>query len=132
VGVGNVTDTITVDGKGKATGPSVKGRISKIQIKYPKLTGAVTAGGEVAAITVTYSLANLDTAGFDTDGISNQLRGVEFNQKQVFREVQFNLLVGGVDYKTLVPVGLKLSKPNKTTFDRDSGSFKFIPTRSAK
>lgn len=132
VGVGNVTDTITVDAKGKATGPSVKGRITKIQVKYPKLTGPLTAGGEVAAITVTYSLANLDTAGFDTDGISNQLRGVEFNQKQVFREVQFNLLVGGVDYKTLVPVGLKLSKPNKTTFDRDSGSFKFLPTRSAK
>lgn len=132
VGVGNVTDTVTIDAKGKATGASVKGRISKIQVKYPKLTGAVTAGGELAAITVTYSLANLDTAGFDTDGISNLLRGVEFNQKSVFREVQFNLLVGGVDYKTLVPVGLKLSKPNKTTFDRDSGSFKFIPTRSAK
>lgn len=124
VGAGNVTDTFTVDAKGKLMGPSVKGRVSKAQIKYPKLAGATAVGGELATLSVTYSIADLDILGFDTEGITSSVgSGIESNQKAIRREIQFAILLNGVTYSAKVAVNYKLSKPKKGEFEAPSGQF---------
>ena len=106
VGIGNVVENLTVDAKGKVA-PGAK--ISKAKVKFPKTSG-VTAGGESAQIDITASLADLDTAGFDTEGITPTLRSGEFGLKAATRFVQVSILLGGVPYETLAPVDFKVSK----------------------
>jgi hypothetical protein len=131
VGAGNVTDTFTADAKGKMTAPSTKGRIKKAQVKYPKLTGTTAAGGELATITVTYSIADLDVLGFDTEGITSApATGIESNQKAIRREIQFAVLLGGVTYDAKVTVNYKLSKPKKG--ESESASGQFVTRKTAK
>lgn len=110
VGIGNVIDTVSVDAKGKAAVPGARNRILKAKVKYPKLAAPLSSGGEIARIDVTYSLADLDVAGFDTEGISSTLRDDEKSLKAVERLIQVDILLGGVAYEGLARVAFKLSK----------------------
>jgi PKD repeat protein len=115
-GAGNITDSVNVDAKGKPIGTptGAKGRFKKIQVKYPKLTGPAT-GTEIAQITVQMALQNMDTLGFDTEGITNAPRADEGKLKTLSRFVQVNMLFAGVPYEVYAPVIYKLSK------NRESG-----------
>lgn len=124
VGIGNIVDTITVDEKGKATGPSVKGIITKLGIKFPK------AGSDVALVSVSLALPDMDTAAMDTEGITSSVRSDERTLKAVDRSIQVDMLVAGVAYETYAPVQYKLAKPKKGETTSASGQFKGVPGRS--
>jgi len=111
VGIGNVVDTVTISDKGKG-GASGNGVVKKMSVKYPKLVkgATVTLGGEKAKVSAQLSVANLDVAGFDTEGITSALRADEAGQKSVKRMIQIALVIGGVSYETVAPVDYKLSK----------------------
>jgi len=109
LGIGNNVDTVLVDSKGKAKLPGTSGRVTKAKVKYPKLSGPA-AGGEVAQIDFAISVADLDTNGFDTEGITATLRNDEFGMKAVKRLIQVGLVFGGAPYESLLPVDYKLSK----------------------
>ncbi|MGD0089313.1 MAG: hypothetical protein ABSE73_05275 [Planctomycetota bacterium] len=128
-GIGNITDTVAVDAKGKASVPGALGRITKAKIKFPKLNGTAV-GGELAQIDVTISLAGLSALGFDTEGITSQFRSDEHALKAASRQIQVDLLLNGVAYETLAPVQYKLSKPGPTG-DSATGQFNGLPTRAA-
>ena len=110
VGIGNIVDTLLVDAKGKpvdkSTGASQ--RLKKFSIKYPKLSGPA-AGGEVAQMDFTISIPDMDTAGFDTEGITSTLRADERKLKAANRFVQVDLLLSGVAYEAYIPVQYKVS-----------------------
>lgn len=130
IGIGNVIDTVSVDEKGKATLPGDKGRITKLKVKFPKLAGA-SAGGEVVQIDATYSVKDLPTLGFDTEGITSALRSDEKKLKFASRQIQLDILLAGVPYETLAPVQFKL-KTDKATGAGLAGQFKGIPNRTAR
>ena len=109
VGIGNNVDTVVVDSKGKAKLPGTTGRVTKAKVKFPKLSGPA-AGGEIAQIDFAISLADLDTNGFDTEGITTTLKSDEFGMKSVPRFIQVGLVLQGAPYESLLPVDYKLSK----------------------
>jgi len=125
-GMGNVLDSVVFDVKGKPKLPSTLGRIKKAKLKLPKLKKGVTAlsAGQTASVTITYQIANLVTAGFDTEGIQADLRSEEAGLKVAPRKIQMALVLAGVAYESLIDVDYKVA-PKK-----DSGSF--IKTRAAK
>ena len=103
IGLGNVIDAAKFAAKGKGTLPSTLGRINKLSIKYPKLsTGTVTQGGETALVSFTLKLADMDVAGFDSEGIS--VRGTSGT-----RSIQVALVFAGVSYDAVLPVQYTLS-----------------------
>jgi hypothetical protein len=110
IGIGNIVDTLNVDAKGKpidkSTGASQ--RIKKLSVKFPKLAGPAV-GGETAKIDVTLGLADMDTAGLDTEGITASLRSDEKKLKTAPRFIQVNMLLAGVPYESYVPVQYKVS-----------------------
>lgn len=110
IGIGNIVDTLNVDAKGKpidkSTGASQ--RVKKLSVKFPKLAGPA-AGGETAKIDVTLGLADMDTAGLDTEGITASLRSDEKKLKAAPRFIQVNMLLAGVPYESYVPVQYKVS-----------------------
>ena len=124
IGIGNIVDEVTVDAKGKA-GAGAKGNISKAKVKYPKLTGAATVGGEIATIDVTFTGAGLSSRGFDTEGIKATLATGEASLKAVNRSVQVDIQINGVPYEGGAPVEFKRSKK------ADAGAIKGIPSRAA-
>jgi hypothetical protein len=110
VSAGNITDTVTMDAKGKAILPSVQARVTKMSIKYPKpTTGTLTGTGQKAKISFTLSLANMVQAGFDTEGITPNARTLNPTAKSFSRAIQLALLVGGVTYEAKAPVVFKIS-----------------------
>jgi hypothetical protein len=124
IGIGNIVDEVTVDAKGKASA-GVKGNITKAKVKYPKLTGAATVGGEIATIDVTFSGTELSSKGFDTEGIKATLVPGEASLKAVGRSVQVDIQINGVPYEGGAPVEFKRSKK------ADAGAIKGIPSRAA-
>ncbi len=119
VGLGNVVDSISISAKGSPTAKKgTDGILQKVKVKYPKLAKGktTTAGTESAQISFTFSAKDLDRAGFDTDGITNNIAASEKGQKSITRSVQLVYVFGGVAYETLVNVnfGLKTSKNGDT------------------
>jgi hypothetical protein len=109
IGIGNVTDTVGLDAKGRG-GASTNLVIKKASVKFPKLKDAtVAAGGEAATLQIQFSLANLDARGFDTEGIVAQLRAEEAGMKSVPRTIQIAIVLGGVSYEAQASVDYKLS-----------------------
>jgi len=110
IGIGNIVDTLFIDAKGKPLDKStgVSQRIKKLSVKFPKLSGPAV-GGEIAKLDVTLSLADMDTVGLDTEGITAQLRSDEKKLKTAPRFIQVNLLLSGVPFQSYVPVQYKVS-----------------------
>jgi hypothetical protein len=110
VGAGNITDTVALDPKGKAILPSACGRIIKLQVKFPKpASGTVTGPGQLAKLSFTMSLADMDLEGFDTEGISPAARVQDPAAKSYSRAIQVALAVAGVTYELKAPVVLKIA-----------------------
>lgn len=107
-GMGNCVDTVTLDSKGNAARGN-RMRIKKVSIKFPKLTNGVATGGEIAKITIEYNATGLTTAGFESEGITQNLGVGEKGAKNVTRFIQMNMTFGGVAYESLVPVSFGLS-----------------------
>jgi len=116
VGVGNITDTTSVDPKGKGALPGTEGHIKKLKVKYPRLKGTtLTAGGELTQIDVTFEMPGMSAAGFDTEGVS--AAATDFNTKKVAaRSIQVAMVLAGVSYEVSSKVDFKLT-PKK-----DAGS----------
>ena len=115
IGIGNVTDSVQVDAKGKG-GESTRGFIKKVKVKYPRLPkdDPVTQGGEKAQITITLTGLAFSTAGFDTEGITGSVLPAEESLKAVPRNIQVALVLAGVSYEALAPVDFKLAKHKET------------------
>jgi hypothetical protein len=111
IGLGNITDTVTLDPKGKPKLPSALGRIKTLKFKYPKLPKGqtVATGGEKATVQMTYNTADMDTKGFDTEGITATLAAGEDAKKGASRNIQVAMVMAGVSYETLAPVTYKVS-----------------------
>ncbi|HYF51845.1 MAG TPA: PKD domain-containing protein [Planctomycetota bacterium] len=118
MGMGNVIDTVMVDTKGRAKDDGTLDRIKKLTIKYPKLPKGetLTTAGQKAKITISMSTANMDSIGFDTEGITNTLKSDEEGQKSVPRSIQVAMVIAGTSYEGNAAVQYKLS--NK----KDSGA----------
>jgi len=112
MGMGNVIDTVMVDPKGKTSDKGTLERITKLNIKYPKLPKdeTLTTTGQKAKITITMSTANMDSIGFDTEGITAALRNDEAGEKSVPRSIQVAMVLAGVSYEGTAPVEYKVSK----------------------
>jgi len=129
IGAGNVVERVLLDRRGnakdKSTGDS--GRIKKAKVKWPRLPKGVTAttGDEVATVSVTFMLPDMDTIGFDTEGVTNTLRPDEAGKTSVRRQIQVGLVLAGVSYEALAPADFKLSKK------MDSGQLK-LPSRAGQ
>jgi hypothetical protein len=113
VGIGNVVDQVIVDSKGKPLDPKNGdlGRIKKCKITFPRLAKGTTAtvGGEVAKINVTFSLADMDVVGFDSEGITASLRSDEENQSDVERYIQVGMVLDGVAFESVITVEYKIT-----------------------
>jgi len=120
IGIGNVVDTVQLDAKGKGVLPSSGVLLKKVAVKYPKLAKGtlVTTDGQIAKIQATISIKDLDTAGFDTEGITNTKLTSEAALKSVPRTIQLQVLLGGIPYEVLAPVDYTLTKKS------DAGSIK--------
>jgi len=118
IGAGNIVDRIMLDPKGNAKSRSTgdSGRIKKVKIKWPRLGKGVTttSGGEHAQASVTFNLVDMDKEGFDTEGVTGQLRPDEAGQTSVPRQVQLAIVLGGVSYETLSDVEFKVTKDLET------------------
>jgi hypothetical protein len=102
---------VLVDAKGKAASHGAQGRISKLQIKYPKLTkpATQTGAGQRATISFTLTAPDMDTLGFALAGITGEYCAEEYNAKSVRRYVQAALLLEGTSYAAQIMVDFKLS-----------------------
>lgn len=110
-GVGNIIDAVAMDPKGKALLPSEKNILKKASIKYPKPgNGTFTTAGQKAKLSLQYSLADMDAAGFDTEGISPVARQRDPLAKSFPRAIQCAVLIAGVTYELKAPVAFKVSK----------------------
>jgi len=120
IGIGNVVDTVSLDAKGKGKLPSTGVLLKKVSVKYPRLTKGtlVTTDGQIAKVSATFSIKDLDEAGFDTEGITNSKLPSEAALKAVPRTIQVQVLLGGVPYELLAPVDFTLTKKS------DAGSIK--------
>lgn len=125
VGVGNVTDAVSLDAKGKAKSAGALGRVSKLAVKYPRLKkpATTTSARQKALLRFSLKVPDLDALGFDTEGITASLLPDEAGLKSVQRAVQVALVLAGAAYRGEVPVALKLSKR------RDSGTITTCPAR---
>jgi len=114
--VGNVTETVTVNEKGRGLGTSF---FRKVSVKYPRLARGqtVTTAGQTAAITLQMMSANMSAAGFDTEGITARVKAAG-----VLPRIQVAMLVEGVGYSNDAEVEYKLSTKG------DTGAFK-LPSR---
>lgn len=101
VGVANVADRIVLDSKGKAAELSDRGLIKKVQVKYPKSKTGATTAVSIAKLDVTLVAPNLDSAGFESDGVTPN--GVqELN-------LQLAVVLAGLPYTGEIPATLKVS-----------------------
>jgi len=111
IGIGNVVDSVTISAKGKSSNAN-KNRISKAQLKYPKLPkgSSLTVAGQKATLTLTMKGVDFSTQGFDTEGIAATLRGDEVGQKSVDRAIQTAISFAGSTWEGSIPVEFKLTK----------------------
>lgn len=110
-GVGNIIDAVMMDSKGKAQLPSEKNILKKASVKYPKPgNGSFTLAGQKAKLSLQYGLADMDAAGFDTEGISPVARQRDPLAKSFPRSIQCAVLIAGVTYELKAPVAFKVSK----------------------
>lgn len=112
IGIGNIIDSATVTSKGKAQLPSTLGRIKKLQVKFPRLAkgNTTTTAGQLATVTIGLSSLSMSANGFDTEGVTSSVRSDEATLKNVARNIQVALTIGGVAYESTAPVQFKLSK----------------------
>jgi len=123
IGIGNITDNVIIDPKGKGKLPSEKNRIKSVKVKYPKLAKGVpfTVGGEKATVSLSYNTADMDLNGFDTEGITTTFSAGEDGTKGVPRNIQVAMVVAGVAYESIAPVTFKVSKKGDSgTMSRSS------------
>jgi len=108
VGIGNVAGSGSVDSKGRVTGVRATG-VKKVQVKWPRLdkSNPITKGGEKAKVTILLMGANLDLAGFDTEGIVNT--GLT-EKLAVPRNIQTAIVLGGVSYYAQAQVNYTYKK----------------------
>jgi hypothetical protein len=95
IGVGNVIETVTLN---RGTGTSDDGRM-KVQLRTSKKSDA--------KFTITLKSPQLDTLGFDTEGISAHPKSA--------LNIQIAFVVEGVPYFKLVPVSARASSGAKTS-----------------
>jgi len=109
--MGNVIDSINLTTKGKGVTPSTVGVIKKLQVKFPRVDrkNPVTTAGQMAKLTATYLIADLDLKGFDTEGITSTKRNDEAGSKVVQRTIQMAMNFSGVTYEAAVPVEFKVT-----------------------
>ncbi len=122
IGIGNVVDTLRVDKTGKPIflSDSLKA-VTKFAIKYPK--ASTTTGTEVAKFSFTMALKDLDVAGFESDGISPDVRDLGTGQKSLSRKIQVAMLLGGVGYSSpQVSVTFTPNKVHTDTQTAEGGS----------
>jgi hypothetical protein len=113
IAVGNIAETVDVDPKGRG---SQIGRFKKVSIKFPKLAKGTTAtaAGQMAKVTVQMSAADLDSSGFDTEGVTARAASAA-------PKIQFSMLLGGVSYSDEAEVAFKVSKDGDTGILTRSG-----------
>jgi PKD repeat protein len=101
VGLANVADRIVLDAKGKPTGLSDRGVLSKVKIKYPRSKTGATTSASIARLDITLAAPNLDEAGFGSDGVTPDNPG---NIK-----LQLAVVLAGLPYTGEVPATFKVS-----------------------
>ncbi len=107
--IGNIVDTVSVDGKGKGAAPGANKRITKLQLKYPKLAaGALTTAGQKVTLSATVSGTALSAAGFDTEGIAAGAKDAA-TKTGASRSIQVAVVFAGVSYEALAPATFKLA-----------------------
>lgn len=109
VGMGNVTDRILEAKAGKFEGTSERGLISKLNVKLPKSTNGKRPG--FAQIDVEFRAPNLDSAGFESDGINAD----SLAAGQTTPTVQLGVVYGGVPYNGTAKVLMKGNKKTQGT-----------------
>jgi len=106
IGIGNIVDVVTLDAKGRGTTKGALGRIKSVSLKYPHLKGStVTASGQNATLSVTFSAVNMVSTGFDTEGVSAKPASSSLS-------IQFGMLLAGVPYQFTIPATIKVSNKN--------------------
>jgi len=120
VGIGNIIDDVDLLPKGKTKILKSTKPLKKLKVKYPKPPkgSTILAVAGNGTITMTFSLPNATDAGFDTEGITPEVRADEANKTTVDRKIQVALLIAGVPYEAQVPVEFKVSKK------KDSGNIR--------
>lgn len=108
MGMGNVIDTIHLNEKGKFVAPSSLGRVTKFTLRVPRLATGVATGTEVAKVSMTMNVADLDILGFDSEGITASVRSDEADQTTVQRFIQVDMLVSGSTFTVLSSVEFKV------------------------
>jgi len=101
VGIANVADRIVLDSKGKPAELSDRGLIKKVSIKYPKSKTGATTAVSVAKLDVSIVAPNLDTAGFESDGVTPDA--------VANLNLQLAVVLAGIPYTGEIPATLKVS-----------------------
>lgn len=101
VGIANVADRIVLDSKGKPAELSDRGLIKKVSVKYPKSKTGATTAVSVAKLDVSIVAPNLDTAGFESDGVTPNA-AANLN-------LQLAVVLAGIPYTGEIPATLKVS-----------------------
>jgi PKD repeat protein len=98
--VGNVVETVLLNRKGSGQGSK---RYKRVKIAWPTAAKAsVTSVGQFATVSVQMASADLRTAGFDTEGISNL-------PKRMQPTIQIGMFLEGFAWSVEAPVALKIS-----------------------
>ncbi|MGD0093334.1 MAG: PKD domain-containing protein [Planctomycetota bacterium] len=123
LGIGNIIDHVTVNGKGqlpKGSSSDLK-NIQKISVKFPavdKHTGLTVApkkGVPTATINVTLSQADMVANGFGTEGVGYNASSVSSKGKVAPTDlkIQVAFVIAGVSYEDLAPATLKVALSSK-------------------
>ncbi len=118
IAIGNIVVETTIDAHGKGQTPGTPAVLRSLRVTPKYRRNAITVGGEQAQVDATYYSSGLVTAGFDTEGISNQSNDVS-SGKSVGRNIQVAFLLDGIPFQSLVPVNFNVS--NNTDFGNISG-----------
>lgn len=116
IGIGNVLDKVQLDGKGKLI-KSSKAFITKLKITAAKVAGTPSK------VSFTMNVGDLDSKGFESDGIRKTLKPLGGDKGG--RVIQVALLVGSKSYSLKAPVLYKVSSTG-------SGDFGTLSGRAAK
>lgn len=98
--LGNITEKVSIDPKGKGAGSLFK----KVRLKYPRLKKGetLTPANLIAKVQAQVASADLDNSGFDTEGITPRA-------KSAAPKIQIALLLDGVAYADQSEVQFKVS-----------------------
>ncbi len=107
--MGNVTDTVHLDSKNRLELPTATSVITHFHLTPPRLPTGVAVGGETARVSITMNVADLDVKGFDTEGITVDVRDDEEGESSVARFIQVEMLIGGQSYSVLAPVSYSVA-----------------------